>query len=265
MRTFMRLAATLALAATAAVAAGSAYAQNALTDIQSRGKIVIAVDVGNPPFGSANAEQQPEGADIDTARLLAADLGVELEFISVTGPNRIPFLQTGQADLVLASFSVTPERARSVNFSNPYGALKLVVWAPASVQLTSMADLAGKRIGVTRGGIQDTDITRMAPEGTEIVRFDNDATVTAAMLAGQIDAFATADHLARAIANANPDKQLENKITIRDSYYAVGVRQGEHDLLQWVNTTIQFHKQDGQLAAIYQKWMGSELPALPTW
>ena len=265
MRQFTRLAATLTAAAMLVATAGAAYAQNALTEIQSRGTIVIAVDVGNPPFGATNAEQQPEGADIDTARLLAQDLGVEVEFISVTGPNRVPFLQTGQADLVLASFSMTPERARSVNFSNPYGALKLVIWAPESVELNSIEDLAGKRIGVTRGGIQDTDITRMAPEGTEIVRFDNDATVTAAMLAGQVDAFATADHLARAIANANPEKQLENKVTIRDSYYAVGVRQGEHDLLHWVNTWIQFHKQDGQLADIYQRWMGSDLPELPTW
>lgn len=265
MRKLTRLAAALSIAAATMLTAGTALAQNALTDIQSRSKVVVAVDVGNPPFGSANAQQQPEGADIDTAKLLAQDLGVELEIVSVTGPNRIPFLQTGQADLVLASFSVTPERARSVNFSNPYGALKLVIWAPKSVSLMSMEDLKGKRIGVTRGGIQDTDVTRLAPEGTEIVRFDNDATVTAAMLAGQVDAFATADHLAAAIAERNPEKELENKITIRNSYYAVGVRQGEQDLLHWVNTWIQFHKQDGQLAAIYKQWMKSDLPELPVW
>src|SRR3546814_281408 len=218
---FTRTIAAIAVATSAMLGATAATA-DALTDIQSRGVVRIAVDLGNPPFASSNAQFEPEGADIDTARLLAEGLGVEVEFVPVTGPNRVPFLQTGQADLVIASFSITPERARSVNFSIPHGALKLVIWAPKSVELSSMDDLAGKRIGVTRGGIQDTDVTALAPEGTEIVRFDNDATVAAAILAGQIDAMATADHIAAAIAERNPEKELEGKLTIRNSYYEIG-------------------------------------------
>jgi polar amino acid transport system substrate-binding protein len=252
-----------AAVATLLVAGVSSARADALNDIQSRGKVLIAIDTGSPPFAVNNAQHQPEGADVDVARLLAKDLGVEVEFVPVTGPNRVPVLQTGKADLVIASFSITPERARSVNFSIPHGALKLVVWAPKSVKIASIDDLAGKRIGVTRGGIQDTDVTAMAPKGTSIVRFDTDATVTAAMLAGQIDAMATADHLAAVIAERNPAKELEGKFTIRNSYYAIGVRQGEFNLLQWVNTWIQFHKQSGKLGAVYKQWMKSDLPELP--
>lgn len=262
MRKSMISAAFAALAAFTVGAAAPAAA-DALNDIQSRGKVLIAIDTGNPPFAINNAQHQPEGADVDVARLIAKDLGVELEFVPVTGPNRIPVLQTGKADLVIASFSITPERARSVNFSNPHGALKLVVWAPKSVKLQSVEDLAGKRIGVTRGGIQDTDITAMAPKGTTIVRFDTDATVTAAMLAGQIDAMGTADHVAAAIAERNPAKELEGKFIIRTSYYAIGIKQGEFNLLRWVNTWIEFNKQNGKLAQIYKQWMKSDLPQLP--
>lgn len=252
------------MALAALVLAGMAPASaDVLNDIQSRGKVLIAIDTGNPPFAINNAQHQPEGADVDVARLMAKDLGVEVEFVPVTGPNRIPVLQTGKADLVIASFSITPERARSVNFSIPHGALKLVVWGPKSVKIQSIDDLAGKRIGVTRGGIQDTDITALAPKGTTIVRFDTDATVTAAMLAGQIDAMGTADHVAAAVAERNPAKELEAKFTIRNSYYAIGVRQGEFNLLRWVNTWIDFNKQNGKLGQIYKQWMKSDLPQLP--
>jgi len=243
---------------------GTAAQADALADILQRGKILIAVDLGNPPFSVSNANHEPEGADVDVAQLMAKDLGVKIEIVPVTGPNRIPFLQTGKADVVVSSFSYTPERARTVAFSNPYGALKVSVWAPKSVVIKSVADLKGKRIGVTRGNIQDTEVTALAPEGTVIVRFDNDSTVAAALIAGQVDAMGGADHLEAAVAARNPDKQLESKFVIRVSYYSIGMRHSELNLLHWINTWIDFNKNNGTLGAIYKKWMGSDLPPLST-
>ena len=240
-----------------------ATAQNLLQDIQSRGKIVVAIDLGNPPFAITNAEQKPEGADVDVATQLAQDLGVELEIIPVQGPNRIPFLVTGKADIVVAAFSITPERAKSVNFSNPTGSLKVTVFAPKSVDISSIDDLAGKSIGVTRSSIQDTDLTARAPEGTTITRFDEDALTTAAFLAGQVDAFATSNHLGKAIAERNPGAEMEPKFLLRELHYAIGIRQGEPDFLRWVNTWIFTSEQNGKLGEIYQRWMGEELAPLP--
>src|SRR6267143_259844 len=77
------------------------------------------------------------------AKLIAKDLGVTLEMVPVTGPNRVPFLLSGKADMVVSIFGITPERAKSVAFSIPYGTLKAVIF------------LKGKRIGVARGNIMD--------------------------------------------------------------------------------------------------------------
>jgi polar amino acid transport system substrate-binding protein len=77
--------------AAAMVAVPADAQQSTLQQIQSRKKLVVAIDLGTPPFGLTNAQQQPEGSEVDTARLMAKDLGVELEIIPVTGPNRIPF------------------------------------------------------------------------------------------------------------------------------------------------------------------------------
>src|SRR5690554_4875884 len=83
-----------------AMLAGSAVAQNVLTleDIQQAGVVRVGVLVDFPPFGIMNENNEPDGLDIDVAKALADKMDVELELVPVTGPNRIPYLQTGQLD-----------------------------------------------------------------------------------------------------------------------------------------------------------------------
>src|SRR5438445_13641237 len=89
-------------------------------DVKQAKKIRIAVDLGVPPFGMTDDRMQPTGSDVETARLLAKDFGVELELVATTGASRIPFLQIGKADLVISTLSVTAERARVIDFSYAY-------------------------------------------------------------------------------------------------------------------------------------------------
>jgi len=119
-----KTAVALALCAAAVTAAHA----NTLADIKKRGEIAIAVDLGTPPFGSVNAQLQPFGADVDVATKLAKDMGVKLRIVEVTGPNRIPFLMTQKADIVISSFAITPEREKVVDFV-PYSVNRLVVFA----------------------------------------------------------------------------------------------------------------------------------------
>ena len=77
----------------------------------------------SPPFGILDKDNKPTGSEVETARQLAKDLGVELELVQVTGPQRIPALLSDRADLAISSLSITTERAKSVWFSSPHGAL----------------------------------------------------------------------------------------------------------------------------------------------
>ena len=90
----------------------------------------MAIDLGVPPYGMKDAALKSTGSDVETARLLAQDLGVELEIVPTTGANRVPFLQTNKADIVISSMSITPERQKVVDFSVPYAAILAVVGAP---------------------------------------------------------------------------------------------------------------------------------------
>src|SRR5690242_7919797 len=127
-----------------------AYA-DALDDIKKAGKVRIAIDTAIPPFGMTDDKMQPSGSDVDTARLLAQDLGVQLEIVTTTGPTRIPSLQTNKADLVVSTLSITPDRAKVIDFSIPYADHPSVVGALKGVAISSYADLAGKKVAVVRG------------------------------------------------------------------------------------------------------------------
>lgn len=233
-----------------------------LSDIKQRKKVLIAIDLGAPPFGMTDAKLQPQGSDVDVARLLAKDLGVELEIVQVTGPNRIPFLMTNKADMVISSFSITAERAKVIAYTNPYGASQFVIAGPKQVAIKGMDDLVGKRIGLVRGNMQDTLLTPLAPKGTSLVRFDDDATVTAALMSGQVDALCTPNSLAAAIGKQNPEKKIESKFAIKVIPYAIGLRQNEPELMKWLNTWIAANLANGRLADSYQRWVGSPLPDL---
>ncbi len=175
-RTFTGAALALGLAATLSSWAPTASAQTS-ADIKKKGELTIGMLVDFPPYGTMNSSNQPDGYDADVARLMAKDLGVKVNLVPVTGPNRIPFLLTNKVDLLVASLAVTPERAKQVQFSKPYAAASIVVYGDKKAGIKSAADLKGKRVGVARASTQDVALTAAAPEGTEIRRFDDDASV----------------------------------------------------------------------------------------
>src|SRR5690349_24361195 len=140
------------------LAQGEARA-DVLDNIMSSKKLRCATDLAIPPAGMVDANMQPTGSDVETARLLAKDWGVELEFVQTTGATRIPNVQTGKADIIISTLSVTPERAKVIDFSKPYAALQSVVGCLKSDQIKGWDDLKGKTIGVSRGTTQDTTLT----------------------------------------------------------------------------------------------------------
>lgn len=253
---------TFTLAAMALGLASMGFAANAdtLKDIQTRKKLLVAIDLSVPPFGMTDAAMQPQGSDVDVARALAKDMGVELQIVEVSGPNRIPFLMTSKADIVISSFSVTAERAKVVAFSTPYSVNQLVVGAPKSLAISKMDDLIGKRIAVVRGNLQDLELTKSAPKGATLVRYEDDATANTALIAGQVDAIATPSTTVQTLATRMPAKNLEIKFIVKVQPLAIGMRKNDTELANWVNVWVEKNTTNGQLNQIYTKWMGLPLP-----
>ena len=232
-------------------------------EIVRRGKIQVAIDTNNPPWGMLGTTMQPEGIDVDVAQLLAKYMGVQLEIVPVTSQNRIPFIVTGKADLVMATLTVTPERALQIWFSNPYAAQESIIMAPAASAITSFEDLRGKKVSVVRGAIQGPMVERLAP-GSNLMRFDNDASTIQALVTRQVDATATGFLIPDQTNRQQPGLNFEKKLSLGWQHLAIGLRRGNTDLLRWVNTFVYHTRNNGELAAIFKKYSGVELPPLPS-
>jgi len=249
-----------AIAAAAMMGVAQPAGADALDDIKKAGKIRIAVDLGVPPYGMTDDKMQATGSDIETARELAKALGVAFEHVPTTGPSRIPALQTGKADLVISTLSVTAERAKVIDFSKGYAVLRTVIAAPKSVALKSMADLDGKTVATVRGTTHDTQLTKEGPKGMKLVRYEDDATEAQAFLSGQVEIFSTAELLLAPIAKKNPARQVEVKFVLDTYKLAIGVKKDEARLLEEVNKWITANLKNGKLDAIYKKYHGNPLP-----
>ncbi|WP_342246526.1 transporter substrate-binding domain-containing protein [Pseudomonas sp. OTU5201] len=245
---------------------GGALAQpiaqaDALSDISERGVLKVAVPQDFPPFGSVGPDLKPRGLDIDTAQLLADKLGVKLALTPVNSTNRIPFLTTGKVDLVISSLGKNPEREAVIDFSTPYAPFYLAVFGPEDVAITALDALSGKTISVTRGSIEDMELSAVAPKDATIKRFEDNNSTIAAYLSGQVDLIASGSVVMAAIAAKNPAKVPVLKVKLKDSPVYIGLAKNEPALLQKVNAIITEAKADGSLNRNAEKWLKQPLPA----
>ncbi|ROL68022.1 amino acid ABC transporter substrate-binding protein [Pseudomonas protegens] len=234
---------------------------SALEDVVARGTLKVAVPQDFPPFGSVGPDMQPRGLDIDTARLLAEQLKVKLELTPVNSTNRIPFLTTGKVDLVISSLGKNPEREKVIDFSKAYAPFYLAVFGPPDAAIAGLDDLKGKTISVTRGAIEDIELSAVAPQGATIKRFEDNNSTIAAYLAGQVDLIASGNVVMVAISQRNPKRIPAMKIKLKDSPVYVGVNKNQPELLDKVNQILSAAKADGALEKNSQLWLKEPLPA----
>lgn len=240
----------------------SAAAGTVLENIKSRNLVRIAVPQDYAPYGFVSPDMTPQGLDIDVAKLIGKELGVKVQLIPVTGPNRVPYLQTGKADMTISSLGKTAERAKVIDFSIAYAPFFDAVFGPKDLKASTPEELAGKTISVTRGSMQDDELTKLAPKAI-IQRFeDNNSTITA-FGSGQTQMAAIGTTVAAAIQKRNPKLDIALKVILSNSPCYIGMPKGQDDLVAKVNDIIRNAKKDGSLDKISEKWLGAPAGDLP--
>jgi polar amino acid transport system substrate-binding protein len=263
----MKLSKRLILSASIAVGltviSGLSQAQTALDNIQKSKLIKIAIPTDFPPYGFVGIDLQPQGLDIDIANYIGHKLNAKVELLPVTSANRIAYLQTKKADLVISTLGKNPEREKVIDFTSAYSPFFQAVFASKTLNIKSFNDLAGKSVAVTRGAMEDQELTKVAPTNLDIKRFeDNNATVSA-FVAGQTQLIATGASVAANMMQRNPQLGAEYKLLLKDSPNFIGVAKGEDALRLKVNVIIADAKKSGDIEKMAQKWLGRSAGTLP--
>ncbi|NKI72236.1 transporter substrate-binding domain-containing protein [Collimonas pratensis] len=237
----------------------SAHADS-LSDIQKRGTLRIAVPQDFAPFGSVTPDLTLQGLDIDVARLIARNMGLKPELVPVTSANRIAYLQTGKADLVISTLGKNAEREKVIAFSQPYSPYNNSVFGPAGIKVAGPADLAGKTIGVARGTFQDSQLSDTAPPTAIIKRYEDNNGMISAYLAGQVQLVGTGDFVAVALAAKTAGNKPQMKYIIQESACYAGLLKDQPALMAAVNSALSKAKKNDELNAIVKKWLNVPLP-----
>ncbi|HEX7638195.1 MAG TPA: transporter substrate-binding domain-containing protein [Burkholderiaceae bacterium] len=231
-----------------------ATAAGALEAIERTKEVRIAVPSDTPPFGFQSADGQLRGLDIDMANLVAARLGAKAKLVVVSSGERIPALQQDKVDLVISTLGKNAEREKLIDFAKDYSSFYLAVFGPKSIAAAAAGDLAGKTVAVTRGSIEDQELTKVAPTGARIERFDNVSTALKAYSSGKTQLLAAGVSVAAAATQTNPSLEADAKFILKDSRNFIGVKKGEDALRNRVDQIVDEAKASGELLALGRKW-----------
>ena len=193
----------LAFALLTVSSAFAASTARTLDEIRESGQLVVGVFSDKKPFGYVDENGEYQGYDVYFARRLAEDLGAELKLVSVDAPNRVEYLTSAKVDVILANFTVTPERAEVVDFALPYMKVALGVVSPDQALITDVAQLDGKTLIVSKGTTAETYFTEHHPE-VKLLKFDTYTEAFNALLDGRGDALSTDNTEVLAWAIDNP-------------------------------------------------------------
>jgi polar amino acid transport system substrate-binding protein len=250
MRTLTRLCA-LILLLTASTASARTF-----EEIKADGKIIVASEGAFPPF---NFFQGPKlsGFEIDVAEALAKKLGVTIEWRALSFDALLAGLRQDRWDLVIASFGITPERAKAVTFTDPHYCSGGIIVAKDPA-ISTVASLAGKTVAVQTGTTYLENVKKL-PGVKEVKNFPKDTDARAALTAGRVDAWVTDKFVAKGALEADPGAGLKMGDFVFVEKIASAVKKGNTSLEQAVNKALAELLADGTYEAISKKWMKEDI------
>lgn len=231
---------------------------DSLDDIMARKKLIVGSGLVVPPYNFLDDKLQPAGSDIDVARLLAKDMGVDIEIVRIQNTSAVDFLLANKADLALTTFSVTPLRMQQVDFSTPYGSILSVIAGPKAARVTSFKDLTGKSVAVLRDTTNDKHVTEGGPN-LAVVRVDANNTLITLMVSGQQQFVATAPSMVDEMNRRKGEPFLETKFVLRSTPYAIGLRKGGGKLRDYLDAWVARNLANGKINEIYKHHHGENI------
>ncbi len=243
----------------AKAAAGSQATGSMLQKIIESGTLRAGIALSGPPIGMRDDQGEPLGYDVDFAKKMAEELGVELEITEVTGETRIPMLTSGRVDIVLANMTGTLARAQAINFSIPYLRVGIKMLVPADSPYTDASQLNDPsiKIAIGRGTTGEALAKEYAPNA-ELVYVDDYTQQVLLVRQGRADAaFEDSSLIDFSVGESDGELKAPPKLYTSDPI-CVGIPKGDMEFVRWVDMFVSWKISSGWQSEIYKKWWGSE-------
>ena len=255
----------LALAALLALAGCSQSSQTstAATGDGSSRTLRVAMELTYPPFETKDEAGNPSGLSVDFMQDFADAYGYDIEFENTAWDGLIPSLQTGKADAVISSMTITDEREQTVDFSDPYAMAQLAILANAQSGIENIDSLnqADKKVAVKTGSTGDVFATKNLPNA-EIVRLADESACVTEVIQGKADGFLYDQLTIYRNHAANPDTTEAVFIPFQDpEAWGIAVQEGNGQLLSELNEFIAASKANGEFDKLTQNYLAQEKQA----
>ncbi len=228
-----------------------------MRELADSGEITIGVKYDQPGIGFKDpAADMPEGFDPEMAKIMAADLGIAPEDIiwkETISDNREPFLESGEVDLVIASYSITPDRREVVGQAGPYYVTGQQLLVRSDSDISTLDDIQGQEVCSVTGS---TSLDNAEAEGARPRGFDTYSECVDQVLNGTVDAMTTDGAILLGYAAQNPDQLKVVVEPFSDERYGIGYSQDYPEMCEWINSTLEASFEDGSWEEAFQSTLG---------
>jgi glutamate transport system substrate-binding protein len=242
-----------------------------MAELNEAGAITIGTKYDQPGFGLLNPSGTPEGFDVEIGKIIAAKLGIPedgITYVETVSANREPFIQNGQADIVVATYTINDKRKEVVDFAGPYyvAGQDIMVAAGNPLGIAGPEDLAGKNVCSVEGSTPAENIRTKYPEAT-LTLFDVYSKCADALAAGQVDAVTTDNViLTGLVAGSDGAFELVGNPFTKEPY-GIGLTKGDDDFRTFINDVLEESFEDGSWAEAWDatagEISGTEAPEPP--
>jgi len=228
-----------------------------MKELAESGEITIGVKYDQPGIGfKGAADDMPKGFDPEMGKILAASLGIAPEDITwkeTISDNREPFLQSGEVDLVIASYSITDERRQVVGQAGPYYVTGQQLLVKSDSDIESLDDIKGQEVCSVTGS---TSLDNVEAEGANPRGFDTYSECVDQVLNGTVEAMTTDGAILLGYAAENPDELKVVVEPFSEERYGIGYSKDSPEMCQWINDTIEQSYEDGTWEEAFQATLG---------
>jgi glutamate transport system substrate-binding protein len=233
-----------------------------MAELAEAGSITIGTKFDQPLFGLVGPDGVPQGFDVEIGKLIAGKLGIPedgIEWVETISSNREPFIESGQVDIVIATYTINDARKEIVSFAGPYyEAGQSILTLTENEDIQGPDDLAGKKVCTVSGSTPERNLLENFPD-TEVVPFGAYSDCIDPLRNGQVDAVSTDNVILAGFAADNEDLEVRGE-PFTEEPYGIGLAKDDTDFRMWINDALEESFEDGSWVEAWESTAGTVLP-----